>query len=67
MPLGLSTCGMVRHTNIVVELSEVMANAPCKGLPLNVGLVVLFHVLWRPFCALVQVPAVAHRRPAGAL
>ena len=44
---------MMRHMNTVVEPSEVMANATCKALPLNVALVVWFHALWMPFCALV--------------
>src|SRR6266849_3235232 len=41
LPLCLSACGMVSHTDTVVEPSEVMANATGKDLPLNVGLVVV--------------------------
>ena len=55
------------RTDTVVETSEVVTNAPCKALPLNVGLVVWFHAMLGPFCAPVRVPAVAHTHPAGAL
>src|SRR5712691_2998259 len=67
LPLCLSACGMVSHTDTVVEPSEVMANATGKDLPLNVGLVVVSEALPVPSCALARVPAVAHTRPAGAL
>src|SRR5712691_9556403 len=67
LPLCLSACGMVSHTDTVVEPSEVVANATGKDLPLNVGLVVVSEALPVPSCALARVPAVAHTRPAGAL
>jgi hypothetical protein len=60
-------CSIGSRTDTVVETSEVVADATCKALPLNVGTVVRFHVSRGPFCALVRGPAVAHTHLAGAL
>ena len=74
LPLCLSVCGMARHTGTAVAPQKRVANTTCKGLALNVGLVVVCAALRVPCGALVPgpcgalglEPVVAYRRPVGA-